>query len=153
MSEWTWSQIIPIVQCVLRRLETSIRVDSASTYFLGLTTGYDKAGVLYPHGRIPIFPEVYTGGPEDISVRLCGRGPTSSRSITPVLRWPRLLSLWMRPPASRRLNLCPEGPISSCQSGSSAPSFRTHPTCSEAAQGLLSAWMGAHILLKPPRGY
>ena len=82
MSEWTWSQTIPIIQCVLRRLETSISVDSASTYFLGLTTGYDKAGVFCPHGRIPIFPEVYTGGPENISVRLCGRGPTSSRSVT-----------------------------------------------------------------------
>ena len=82
MSECTWSQIIPIVQCVLRRLETSISVDSASTYFLGLTTGYDKAGVFSPHGRIPIFPEVYTGGPEDISVRLCGHGPMSSRSVT-----------------------------------------------------------------------
>ena len=69
-----------------------------------------------------------------------------------VLRWQRLLALWMWPPASRRLNLCPEEPISSCQSGSSAPSFRSLPTCSEAAQGLLSAWMGAHILLKPPRG-
>ena len=69
-----------------------------------------------------------------------------------VLRWPRLLSLWMRPPASRRLNLCPEGPFSSCRSGRGAPSFRSRPTCSEAAQGLLSAWMGAHILLKPPRG-
>ena len=57
-------------------------MDSASTYFLGLTTGYDKAGVFSPHGRIPIFPEVYTGGPEDISVRLCGHGPTSSLSVT-----------------------------------------------------------------------
>ena len=57
-------------------------MDSASTYFLGLTTGYDKAGVFCPHGRIPIFPKVYTGGPKDISVRLCGRGPTSSRSLT-----------------------------------------------------------------------
>ena len=139
-------------QCVLRRPETSVSVESASTFFWGLTTGSDKAGVFCPHGRIPIFPEVYTGGPKDISVRLCGRGSTSSRSITPVLRWPRLLSLWMRPPASRSLNLCPEGPVSSSQSGSSAPSFRSLPTCSEAAQGLLSAWMGAHILLKPPRG-
>ena len=57
-------------------------MDSASTYFLGLTTGYDKAGVFCPHGRIPVFPKVYTGGPEDISVQLCGRGPTSSRDIT-----------------------------------------------------------------------
>ena len=57
-------------------------MDSASTYFLGLTTGYDKTEVFCPHRRIPIFPIVYTGGPEDISVRLCGRGPTSSRSIT-----------------------------------------------------------------------
>ena len=69
-------------QCILRRPETPVSVDSASTSFLGLTTGSDKAGVFCPHGRIPIFPEVYTGGPEDISVRLCGRGPTSSRSIT-----------------------------------------------------------------------
>ena len=52
-------------------------------------------------------PRVYTGGPKDISVQLCGRGPTSSRSIT---------------------------------------------AGSEVAQGLLSAWMGAHILLKTPRG-
>ena len=152
MSEWTWSQIIPIVQCVLRRPETSISVDSASTYFLGLTTGYDKAGVFCPHRRIPIFPEVYTGGPEDISVQLCGRGPTSSRSVTACSEVAGLRSLWMQPPASRRLNLCPEGPVSSCRSGRGAPSFRSRPTCSEAAQGLLSAWMGAHILLKPPRG-
>ena len=51
-------------------------------FFLGLTTGSDKAGVFCPHGHIPIFPEVYTGGPEDISVRLCGHGPMSSRSVT-----------------------------------------------------------------------
>ena len=82
MSEWTWTQIIPIVQCVLRRLETSISVDSASTYFLGLTTGYDKAGVFSPHGRIPIFTKFYTGGPEEVSVLLCPCGPKSSRSIT-----------------------------------------------------------------------
>ena len=69
-------------QCVLRRPETPVSVDSASPFFLGLTTGSDKAGVFCPHGRIPIFPNIYTGGPEDISVRLCGRGPTSSRSIT-----------------------------------------------------------------------
>ena len=69
-------------QWVLRRLETPVSVDSASTSFLGLITGSDKAGVFCPHGHIPIFPEVYTGGPEDISVQLCGRGPTSSRSIT-----------------------------------------------------------------------
>ena len=69
-------------QRVLRRLETSVSVDSASTFFLGLTTGSDKAGVFCPHGRISIFPEVYTGGPEDISVWLCGHGPTSSRSVT-----------------------------------------------------------------------
>ena len=69
-------------QRVLRRPETSVSGDSESTFFLGLTTGSDKAGVFCPHGRISIFPEVYTGGPEDISVRLCGRGPTSSRSIT-----------------------------------------------------------------------
>ena len=69
-------------QCILRRPETPVSVDSASTSFLGLTTGSDKTGVFCPHGRIPIFPEVYTGCPEDISVRLCGRGPTSSQSIT-----------------------------------------------------------------------
>ena len=69
-------------QRVLRRPETSVSGDSESTFFLGLTTGSDKAGVFCPHGRIPIFPEVYTGGPEDISVRLCRRGPTSSRSVT-----------------------------------------------------------------------
>ena len=78
--------------------------------------------------------------------------PRPPEASLQVLRWPRLLSLWMRPPASRRLNLCPEGPFSSCRSGRGAPSFRSRPTCSEAAQGLLSAWMGAHILLKPPRG-
>ena len=69
-------------QWVLRRLETPVSVDAAPTFFLGLTTGPDKPGVFCPHGRIPIFPEVYTGCPEDISVRLYGRGPTSSRSIT-----------------------------------------------------------------------
>ena len=69
-------------QCVLRRLEIPVSVHEAPTSFLSLTRGPDKAGVFCPHGRIPIFPEVYTGCPEDISVRLCGRGPTSSRSIT-----------------------------------------------------------------------
>ena len=69
-------------QCILSSPETPVSVDSASTSFLGLTTGSDKTGVFCPHGRIPLFPEVYTGCPEDISVRLCGRGPTSSRSIT-----------------------------------------------------------------------
>ena len=65
-------------QCILRRLETPVSVDSASTSSLGLTTGSDKAGVFCLHGRISIFPEDYTGGPEDISVWLCGHGPTSS---------------------------------------------------------------------------
>ena len=69
-------------QCVLRRLEIPVTVDAAPTVFLGLTTGSDKAGVFCPHGCIPIFPNVYTGGPEDISVRLCGHGPMSSRKVT-----------------------------------------------------------------------
>ena len=69
-------------QCILRRPETPVSVDSASTSFLGLTTGFDKAGVFCSHGHIPIFPEVYTGGPEDVSVLLCGRGPTSSHNVT-----------------------------------------------------------------------
>ena len=139
-------------QRVLRRPETSVSGDSDSTFFLGLTTGSDKAGVFCPHGRIPIFPNIYTGGPEDINVRFVDVAPRPPEASLQVLRWPRLLSLWMRPPASRRLNLCPEGPFSSCRSGRGAPSFRSRPTCSEADQGLLSAWMGAHILLKPPRG-
>ena len=69
-------------QWVLRRLETPVSVDAAPTFFLGLTTGPDKAGVFCLHGSIPIFPEVYTGGPEDVSVLLCGRGPTSSHNVT-----------------------------------------------------------------------
>ena len=69
-------------QCILRRPEKPVSVNSASTSFLGLTTGSDKAGVFCPHGHIPIFPKVYTGGPEDISVRLCGHGLMSSRSVT-----------------------------------------------------------------------
>ena len=139
-------------QCILRRPENPVSVDSASTFFLGLTTGSDKAGVFCPHGRIPIFPDVYTGGPEDISVQLCGRGPTSSRSITAGSEVAEAPVTVDAAPSTQRLNLCPEGPVSSCQSGRGAPSFRSLPTCSEAAQGLLSAWMGAHILLKPPRG-
>ena len=43
-------------------------MDALPTSFLGLTTGPDKAGVFCPHGHIPIFPEVYTGGPEEVSV-------------------------------------------------------------------------------------
>ena len=43
-------------------------MDAVPTSFLGLTTGPDKAGVFCPHGHIPIFPEVYTGGPEEVSV-------------------------------------------------------------------------------------
>ena len=56
-------------------------MDAVPTSFVGLTTGPDKAEVFCPHGRIPIFPEVYTGGPEEVSVLLCGRCPTSSRSV------------------------------------------------------------------------
>ena len=69
-------------QWVLRGLETPVRVDVAPTFFLGLTTGPDKAGVFCPHGRIPIFPQVYTGGPEAVRVLFCPCGPKSSRSIT-----------------------------------------------------------------------
>ena len=43
-------------------------MDAVPTSFLGLTTGPDKAGVFCPHGHIPIFPKVYTGGPEEVSV-------------------------------------------------------------------------------------
>ena len=67
---------------ILKRLETPVSLDSAPTFFLRLTTGPDKAGVFCLHGSIPIFPEVYTGGSEDISVLLCGRGPTSSHNVT-----------------------------------------------------------------------
>ena len=69
-------------QWVLRRLETPVSVDAAPTFFSGLTTGPDKAGVICPHGRIPIFPQVYTGGPEEVRVLFCPCGPKSSRSIT-----------------------------------------------------------------------
>ena len=69
-------------QCILRRPEKPVSVDSASTSFLGLTTGSDKAGVFCPHGHIHIFPNVYTGGPEEVIVLLCPCGPKSSRSIT-----------------------------------------------------------------------
>ena len=65
-------------QWVLRRLETPVSVDAAPTFFLGLTTGPDKAGVFCPHGRIPIFPQVYTGGPEEVRVLFCPCGPKSS---------------------------------------------------------------------------
>ena len=71
-------------QRVLRRPETSVSGDSESTFFLGLTTGSDKAGVFCPHGRIPIFPEDYTRGPEEVSVLLCPCGLKSSRSVTEV---------------------------------------------------------------------
>ena len=138
-------------QCVLRRLETPVSVDSASTSSLGLTTGSDKAGVFCLHGRIPIFPEDYTGCPEDISVHCVDVAPCPPKATPQVLRWLGLLPLWMLPPASRSLNLCPEEPVSSCQSGCSTTSFRSLQLCPQVAQGLLSPWMQAHILLKPPR--
>ena len=62
-------------QWVLRRPETPVSVDA-------VPTSTDKAGVFCPHRHIPIIPEVYTGCPEEVSVLLCGRGPTSSRSKT-----------------------------------------------------------------------
>ena len=71
-------------QWVLRRLETPVSVHEAPTFFLGLTTGPDKAGVFCPHGRIPTFPQVYTGGHEEVSVLLCPCGLKSSRSVTEV---------------------------------------------------------------------
>ena len=41
---------------ILKRLETSVSLDSAPTFFLRLTTGPDKFGVFCLHGSIPIFP-------------------------------------------------------------------------------------------------
>ena len=90
---------------VLRRPETPLSVDSAPTSFLRLTTGADKAGVFCLHGSIPIFPEVYTGGSEHISVLLCGVAPRPPITSLRVLRRPGLLTPWMRPPPSRSLNL------------------------------------------------
>ena len=69
---------------VLRRLRAPVSVDAAPTFFLGLTTDPDKAGVFCPHGRITIFPQVYTGGTEEVSVLLCPCGLKSSRSVTEV---------------------------------------------------------------------
>ena len=69
-------------QWVLRRLETPVSVHVAPTFFSGLTTGSDKAGVICLHGRIPLFPQVYTGGPEEVRVLVCPCGPKASRSIT-----------------------------------------------------------------------
>ena len=57
-------------------------MDAAPTSFLVLTTGPDKAGVFCLHERIPIFPEVYTGGPEEVRVLFCPCGPKSSQSVT-----------------------------------------------------------------------
>ena len=65
-------------QCILRRLENPVSVDSASPSFLGLITGSDKAGVFCPHRCISIFTKVYTRGPEEVSVLLCLCGPKSS---------------------------------------------------------------------------
>ena len=48
-------------QWVLRMLETPVSVDAAPTFFLGLTTGPDKAGVFCLHGRIPYFPKSTPG--------------------------------------------------------------------------------------------
>ena len=57
-------------------------MDAAPTFFLGLTTGSDKAGVFCPHGCIHIFPQVYTEGHEEVSVLLYPCGPKSSQSVT-----------------------------------------------------------------------
>ena len=73
-------------QWVLRRLETPVSVDAAATFFLGLTTGPDKAGVFCPHGRIPTFPQVYTGGPEEVTVLLCRCGQKTPGFSGPVVR-------------------------------------------------------------------
>ena len=104
-------------QWVLRRLETPVSVDAAPTFFLGLTTGSDKAGVFCPHGRILIFPQVYTGGHEEVSVLLCPCGPKSSRSVTEGSEEAGAPVTMNAAPPSRSLNLCPEGSGSSCQSG------------------------------------
>ena len=69
-------------QCVLRRPEIPVSVDAAPTSFLGLTRGPDKAGLFCPHGRIPIFPEDYTRGPEEVSVLLCGCDHTYTQIVT-----------------------------------------------------------------------
>ena len=78
-------------QWVLRSLENPVSVDAAPTSFLGLNTGPDKAGVFCPPGRIPIFPQVYTGGPEEVTV-LCVDVAPSPPEVSPrVLRRPGLL--------------------------------------------------------------
>lgn len=69
-------------QCVLRRLAIPVSVHEAPTSFLSLTRGPDNAGVFCPHGRIPIFPEDYTRGPEEVSVLLCGRDHTYTQIVT-----------------------------------------------------------------------
>ena len=57
-------------------------MDEAPTFFLGFTKGPDKAGVFCLHGRIPIFPEDYTRGPEEVSALLCGRDHTYTQIVT-----------------------------------------------------------------------
>ena len=81
---------------ILKRLETPVSLDSAPTFFLRLTTGPDKDGVFCLHGSIPIFPEVYTGGPEDVSVLLCGHGPRPPIASLQILRRPGLLDTFQK---------------------------------------------------------
>ena len=69
-------------QCVLRRLEIPVSVHEAPTSFLSLTRGLDKAGVFCPHERVPIIPEDYTRGPEEVSVLLCGCDHTYTQIVT-----------------------------------------------------------------------
>ena len=90
-------------QRVLRRPETSVSGDSESTFFLGLTTGSDKAGVFFLHGRIPIFPEDYTGCPEDISVCCVDVAPRPPKAT------PQVLNGW----GSCHFRCCPQLPEAS----------------------------------------
>ena len=104
---------------VLRRPETPLSVDSAPTSFLRLTTGSDKPGVSVCMEASPYFPKS-TPGVLRTSASCCvGVAPCPPIPSLQVLRGPGLLTPWIQPPPPRSLNLCPERPGSSCQSGRS----------------------------------
>ena len=104
-------------QWVLRRSETPVSVDAAPTSFLGLTAGPVKAGGLLSTWTHPHFPEVYTGGPEEVSVWLCGCGPTSSQNVTTCSEEAGGPVTVDAAPRFQKPQFLSEGPGSSCQSG------------------------------------
>ena len=102
---------------VLRRPETPVSVDSAPTFSYASPQALTRLGSSVCMEASPYFPKSTLGVLRTSASCCVGVAPRPPITSLQVLRRPGLLTPWMRPSPSRSLNLCPERPGSSCQSG------------------------------------